>query len=99
MGAILLVEWPATDPARRRETAGRLSALALRDAERLLFTAGDPFGDEPAMVLAASFISPERAQAALARWRAEGALPADARLRVLTSEARGAAEPPLLLFP
>lgn len=99
MGAILLVEWPATDPARRRETADRLVALTRLASARLLFTAAHAEEGQGAGLLAAGFVDPERAQAALARWRAEGALPADARLRVLTSEAGGAAEPPLLLFP
>ncbi len=96
MAAILVIEHAAA-PSQRREMGERLAALALLESAQLIFAAADE--DRAREVTALAFADRATAEAVLRRWRAAGAVPADAAARVLRAAPAAKADPPILLFP
>lgn len=97
MAAILLLEYAAADSSRRREVRERVAALALLDSARIVFAAVDEASARE--VLALAFSDGRNAEDALARWTAEGAVPAGSTMRKLDCMPVTTVEAPILLFP
>ncbi|MET3892510.1 hypothetical protein ABIE41_003586 [Bosea sp. OAE506] len=100
MEVVLLIEFEAAAPGRAA-LLERVGALALTGRGRLSFLGTAP-GESPGPgreVLAVGLARAAEASALVARWREEGALPADACVRHLAVQPLWSMEPLALMFP
>lgn len=101
MEAVVLFEFAADEAGARSWLLDRIAPLALTGDGRLSFVGSDggeasrPGGE----VVAVGFRSMAKAQAVLARWRAEPAFPAGMQARLLRVEPIWSIEPLAVMFP
>ncbi len=100
MEVVLLIEFE-TEAPERAALLERVGALALTGRGRLSFlgTAPGEAGKPGREVLAVGLLRAAEATALIARWREEGALPAEALVRPLAVQPLWSIEPLALMFP
>jgi len=101
MEVVVLLEYEAGASAPRAALLERIGALALTGQGRLAFVATerDGAGLPIREIVAVGFARAAAVEATLARWRADGALPATVSLRRLGVEPIWSMEPLALMFP
>lgn len=101
MEVVVLLEYEAGASATRAALLERIGALALAGRGRLSFVAveRDEAGRPAREIVAVGFAKAVAVDETLARWRADGALPATASARRLGVEPVWSIEPLALMFP